>query len=206
MWTHNRVARRLGLRCPIVQGPFGGGLSSVGEAGGHRVAFLQPPEDHLIGTLALVPQVRDAVRTPVIAAGGIADGRGMAAALRLGADAVQIGTAFLACAESGAPAVHREALFSPLTQRTDLTRGFSGRLARGLRNPLFEQLQPHTADVLPYPLQNWLTGQLKRAAIAQQRGDLMSLWAGQAAPLLKHRRASDLMAALEREAREHEPP
>lgn len=171
------------------------------EAGGHRVAFLAPPEDGLIGTLALLPQVRDSVRVPVIAAGGIVDGRGVAAALALGADAVQIGTAFLACEESAAGALHRAALFGPLASHTALTRGFSGRLARGLRNPMLETLQAHPQDILPYPVQNWLTGLLKRAAIAQGRADLMSLWAGQGAPLLRHHRVADLMAALEAEAR-----
>lgn len=169
------------------------------EAGGHRVAFLAPPERHLIGTLALVPQVRDAVRIPVIAAGGIVDGRGVAAAMALGADAVQIGTAFLACEESGAGPLHREALFSPMAGETTLTRGFSGRLSRGLRNPMQAMLDARPEAVLPYPLQNWLTGQIKRAAIAQGRADLMSLWAGQGAPLLRHKRVADLMASLSNE-------
>ncbi|MFT3858943.1 MAG: nitronate monooxygenase [Aquabacterium sp.] len=166
------------------------------EAGGHRVAFLAPPEDHLIGTLSLVPQVRDAVRIPVIAAGGIADARGVAAAMALGADAVQIGTAFLACTESNAGDAHREALFSPLAARTALTRGFSGRLSRGLRNEMLECLQAHPADILPYPVQNWLTGQIKREALRQHRPELMSLWAGQSAPLLRHHDVAALMAAL----------
>lgn len=176
-------------------------VATGSEAGGHRVAFLEPPEQNLIGTLALVPQVRDAVTVPVIAAGGIADGRGVAAALALGADAAQIGTAFLACDESAAGPLHREALFSPLAHRTALTRGFSGRLARGLRNPMLELLQSHPEDTLPYPVQNWLTGTLKRAALAQGRADLMSLWSGQAAPLLRHHTVAQLMAALEAEAR-----
>ena len=167
------------------------------EAGGHRVAFLQPPEANLIGTLALVPQVCDAVRNPVIAAGGISDRRGVAAALALGAEAVQMGTAFLACDESAAGDLHRQALFSPLAQHTTLTKGFSGRLARGLRNPLLETLQAQPDDILPYPVQNWLTGQLKRAAQTQGRGDLMSLWAGQAAPVLRHHTVPELMMALE---------
>lgn len=167
------------------------------EAGGHRVAFLDAPEANLIGTMALVPQVRDAVRIPVIAAGGIADRRGVAAALALGADAVQIGTAFLACEESNAGPQHREALFGPLAAHTALTRGFSGRLARGLRNPMLAMFDAAPDDaVLPYPVQNWLTSQIKRAAIAQGRADLMSLWAGQSAPLLRHHAVADLMRDL----------
>ena len=167
------------------------------EAGGHRVAFLGPPEANLLGTMALVPQVRDAVRMPVIAAGGIADRRGVAAAFALGADAVQVGTAFLACTASNAGAPHRDALFGPLAGHTALTRGFSGRLARGLCNPMLSLLLETRADaLLPYPLQNWLTGHLKRAALAQGRADWMSLWAGQNAPLLRHREVDALMHEL----------
>jgi nitronate monooxygenase len=172
-------------------------VASGCEAGGHRVAFLEAPERNLIGTMALIPQVRDAVRIPVIAAGGIVDGRGVAAAMALGADGVQIGTAFLACEESGAGALHRTELFGPLAGQTALTRGFSGRLARGLRNPMLRLFETAPADaVLPYPVQNWLTAQLKRAAIAQGRADLMSLWSGQGAPLLRHHKVADLMQAL----------
>ncbi|NLR75641.1 NAD(P)H-dependent flavin oxidoreductase [Leeia aquatica] len=167
------------------------------EAGGHRVAFLQQPERGLTGLFALLPQVRDAVRIPVIAAGGIADGRGIAAARLLGADAVQIGTAFLACEESGTHALHREALFSPAARHTELTRAFSGRLARGIRNRFVEESRGQA--VAPYPVQNWLTGQLKKAAQAAGRTDLGSLWCGQAAPLLKVRHATALMQQLEQE-------
>lgn len=166
------------------------------EAGGHRVSFLRSAEESLTGTFSLIPQVADAVRIPVIAAGGIADGRGIAAALALGAQGVQIGTAFLACEESNADATHRKMLFSPDARHTGLTRVFSGRLARGIRNRLMNELQPHAAHIPPYPVQNWLTGILKRAAAAQERPDLMSLWCGQAAPLLTHRDARALMAAL----------
>lgn len=169
-------------------------VASGFEAGGHRVAFLRPPEESLIGTFALIPQVADAVGIPVIAAGGIADGRGMAAAFMLGAEAVQIGTAFLACEESGTTAMHRAELFSVRARRTALTRVFSGRLARGVRNRLMDEGENLT--VAPYPIQNWLTGQLKRAAIATGRSDLMSLWSGQSAPLLKHHRAQTLMRSL----------
>ena len=103
------------------------------EAGGHRVSFLRKPEDSLVGTFALVPQVADAVSVPVIAAGGIADGRGVAAAINLGAHAVQIGTAFLATEESEAAPVHRAAIGSEGAGHTVLTKALSGRLARGSR-------------------------------------------------------------------------
>lgn len=166
------------------------------EAGGHRVSFLRPPENCLTGTLALVPQVVDAVRAPVVAAGGIADGRGVLAALALGAEAVQIGTAFLACRESNAPALHREMLFRPEARHTDLTRAFSGRLARGVVNRLMEEFRERTDEIAPYPVQSWLTGALKPAAVAHARSDLLSLWAGQAASLLRHRDATRLFAAL----------
>lgn len=164
------------------------------EAGGHRVSFLAPAEQVLTGTLALVPQVVDAVRGPVIAAGGIADGRGVAAAMMLGAAGAQLGTAFLACEESAADGLHRQALFSPAAADTALTRTFSGRLARGMRNRLLRE--GTTLTPAPYPAQNWLMGELKRAAFAAGRSDLGSLWCGQAAPLLRHRHAANLFADL----------
>lgn len=175
-------------------------VASGAEAGGHRVAFLEPPERGLIGLFSLLPQVVDAVRIPVLAAGGIADGRGMAAALLLGAQGVQLGTAFLACEESAASAVQRASLFQPQANDTVLTRVFSGRLARGIRNQFVERLQA-VEDRLPgYPLLNSLTAELKRAAVAQQRPELMSLWSGQSAGLLRHRTAAALLTALEEQA------
>jgi nitronate monooxygenase len=175
-------------------------VATGSDAGGHRVAFAEAPERHLLGTMSLIPEVRDAVRIPVIAAGGIADGRGVAAAMKLGADAVQIGTAFLACEESNAGDPHRHALFDKRQPPTALTRAFSGRLARGLRNPLMEWVEGEPSAILPYPYQNWLTGVLKKAAMAAGRADLMSLWSGQAVGLLRHHRAGDLLAELERES------
>ena len=171
-------------------------VASGFEAGGHRVSFLRPAERSLTGTFALVPQVVDAIGKPVIAAGGIADGRGIAAALALGAQAVQIGTAFLACEQSSASDLHRQQLFSADARDTGLTRAFSGRLARGIRNRLMDELADRQASLPPYPVQNWLTGAMKPAAIAQKRTDLMSLWAGQAAPLLRQRDARALMTSL----------
>jgi nitronate monooxygenase len=176
-------------------------VASGFEAGGHRISFLRPAEESLIGTVALIPTVVDRVTLPVIAAGGIADGRGIAAALTLGASGVQIGTAFLACDESGAPPIHRERLFSDDAKYTGLTRAFTGRLARGLRNTLMTAGDEMT-ERLPYPAQGWFASSFRKAAMEQGRWDLMSLWAGQAAPLLKHRKARDLFAALVDETRE----
>ena len=166
------------------------------EAGGHRAAFLRTAEDSLTGTFALIPQVADRVKTPIIAAGGIADSRGIVAAMTLGAQGVQIGTAFLACEESGTNALHRQMLFSQEAQDTALTRAFTGRLARSIRNRFVQEMQPLAITLPPYPSQSWLAGQLRQAAIAQGRADLIALWAGQAAPLLRHHHAADLMQAL----------
>jgi nitronate monooxygenase len=166
------------------------------EAGGHRVSFLHRSEDVLTGLIALVPQIRDKVAIPVIAAGGIADGRGIAAALMLGADAVQIGTAFLACDESGASKAHRDALFSDAARDTVLTRAFTGRLARGIRNRYSDEMSRYVGDFAPYPVQSWLASGFKPAAFAQGRGDLVSLWSGQSAGLLHHHRAGDLLQSL----------
>ncbi len=177
-------------------------VASGFEAGGHRVSFLKEAEDCLTGTMALVPQVVDAVRIPVIAAGGIADGRGIAAALSLGAQAVQIGTAFLACDESGANALHRDSLHTDATRHTALTRAFTGRLARGIENRFVREMRPHAFAVAPYPVQAWITAQLKQAAIARRRTDLLALWCGQAAPLIRHRKAGELMTSLASEANE----
>jgi len=153
------------------------------EAGGHRGSFLRTAEDSLTGTMSLVPRVVDAVDVPVIAAGGIADARGVIAALALGAEAVQIGTAFLACEESGASRLHREALRGPDAGHTGLSRGFTGRLARGIRNRLMDELNRNGAEFLPYPLQRGLVRNLSVAAEAVGRSDLMPLWAGQSAGL-----------------------
>lgn len=164
------------------------------EAGGHRPSFLERAEDSLMGTLALVPLVADRVRAPVVAAGGIADRRGIEAVLTLGASAAQLGTAFLACEESAATPEHRALLFGEAAHHTTLTRAFTGRLARGLQNRWTQTMRD--AEHAPYPVQSWFVGQLKAAAVAQQRTDLVSLWAGQIAPNLRHHNATALMAAL----------
>ena len=170
------------------------------EAGGHRVSFLARPEDCLTGTLALVPQVVDTVRVPVIAAGGIADGRGIAAALKLGAAAAQVGTAFLACEESNASPLHRAKLFSAEARRTTLTRAFTGRLARSVHNEFIDALRGEEHALPPYPVHSWLLAQLRPTVLAQGRTDLISLWSGQGAPLLRHRHAAPLLKSLAEEA------
>ena len=158
-------------------------VASGFEAGGHRGSFLRAAEDSLTGTLSLVPQVVDLVDVPVIAAGGIADARGVTAALALGAEAVQMGTAFLACEESGASRLHREALLRKKAGHTALTKGFTGRLARGIRNRLMEELNREETKILPYPLQRALVRNLSIAAEAAERSDLLPMWAGQSANL-----------------------
>lgn len=166
------------------------------EAGGHRVSFLRSAESSLMGTLALVPQVVDSVRAPVVAAGGIADGRGVAAVLTLGASGAQIGTAFLACEESNATPYHRETLHSTRAWHTMLTRGYSGRLGRGLANRVSEAYAKHPERPMPYPLQAQFSRVLREAAEAQDRVDFTPLWAGQSARLVRERRAGALFERL----------
>ncbi|WP_433265077.1 NAD(P)H-dependent flavin oxidoreductase [Actinosynnema sp. CS-041913] len=173
-------------------------VASGSDAGGHRGAFLRPVEQSLVGTFSLVPQVVDAVRVPVIAAGGIADRRGVRAALALGADAVQIGTGFLATRESNASDVHKAMLHSDAAKVTVLTRLFSGRTARGIRNGLIRELAAHEGEVPPYPVQNALMRPLRKAAAEQGLADYVSLWAGQAAPLTEPRAAREYFAELVR--------
>jgi nitronate monooxygenase len=170
-------------------------VASGMESGGHRVSFLKPAEESLVGTFALVPQMSDAVSVPVIAAGGIADRRGFAAALALGADAVQVGTAFLATRESAAVPAYREVLHSPAAAHTVLTRTLSGRLARGIPNRIIAELE-EAGVVAPFPVQNWLTGRFRPQAAAHGNTELMSLWAGQSAPLLRHHTAAEVLAEL----------
>jgi nitronate monooxygenase len=153
------------------------------EAGGHRGSFLRPAEDSLTGTLSLVPQVVDMVDVPVIAAGGIGDARGVIAALALGAEAVQMGTVFLACEESGASRLHRETLRRGSAGHTALTKGFTGRLARAIHNRVMEDLNRNGTEILPYPLQRELVRNLAIAAEAAGRADLVPMWAGQSANL-----------------------
>jgi nitronate monooxygenase len=167
------------------------------EAGAHRGTFLVPFEAGMVGTIALVPQIVDRVRVPVIAAGGIVDRRGAAAARALGASGVQCGTAFLDTVEAGTSVPHRHALEAAADDETVITRAFSGRPARGLSNALQRAVDAHAEAILPFPLQNALTRPLRAAAAKAHDAEYLSLWAGQAAALMKHHvRAAEVVGEL----------
>jgi nitronate monooxygenase len=171
-------------------------VASGFEGGGHRGSFLRPAADSLFGGLSLIPQVVDAVRVPVIAAGGIADARGIAAAVALGAEGVQIGTAFLPCAGSGASRPYARAVLSEAASQTGLTDAFTGRLARGLRNRLMSELEDRSSAPFPFPLQHAVTQTIARPASEQGRTELMTLWAGQSTGLCRFSDAAELMTRL----------
>jgi nitronate monooxygenase len=173
------------------------------EAGGHRGTFTEGDGAGLIGNMALVPQVVDAVRVPVIAAGGIADGRGIAAAFALGASGVQLGTAFLGCPEAAVPAIHREALRQAADEDTRLTRVFTGRPARALHNRLIDDMGD--SDALEFPAQASLLRPLFQANTDIARRAFLPLWAGQAAPLVRDLSAADFVDALVAEAQQRLP-
>jgi nitronate monooxygenase len=171
-------------------------VASGFEAGGHRGSFLRTAEDSLTGTFSLVPQTVDAVKIPVVAAGGIADARGIIAAFALGAEGVQMGTVFLACEESGAHPLHREAILRGRAGRTALTQGFTGRLARGIDNELLQALNRAGTEILPYPLQRFLMRNVALPAQTAGRTDLLALWAGQSANLVRCPEISELLRSL----------
>jgi nitronate monooxygenase len=172
------------------------------EAGGHRGTFAAPFEDAMVGTMALVPQVVDAVSVPVVASGGIMDGRGVAAALALGAQAVQLGTAFLTSDEAGVAPAYKERILHGRDDETRITRAFSGRPARGLVNRFMLDADERTAPdaILPFPLQNALTRPLRRAASSQNNADYLSLWAGQACGLARRGPAARIVQEISDEA------
>jgi nitronate monooxygenase len=154
----------------------------------------------MVGTMALVPQIVDAVRVPVVASGGIMDGRGIAAALALGAGAVQMGTAFLTCDEAGAPEAYKKAVIDAREHETRLTRAFSGRPARGIVNRFMAEVESAgPAAILPFPLQNALTRPLRAAAAKQGRAEFLSLWAGQGLRMSRRQPAAALVERLSRE-------
>jgi nitronate monooxygenase len=168
------------------------------EAGGHRGTFLHGFDEGLIGSLALVPGVVDAVSLPVLVAGGIMDGRGIAAALALGAEGVQVGTAFLSSGESALTHFERRVLAG--AESTVVTDRFTGRAARGVRNALAERLAG--VEPLPFPLQAVATNPITRAALEQEREELGYVLAGQGAPRGRALGAAELVETLARETEE----
>jgi len=170
------------------------------EAGGHRGTFSSEFGKAEIGTLALVPQIVDAVSVPVIAAGGIMDGRGIAAAMLLGASGVQMGTAFVACPETGANVAYVRRLLAAEAGDAVLTDTLSGRPMRVLRNRLVDLLEDHRAHRLDFPEQLSMTRSLRKAALSRSDDDFLPLWAGQGAPLARAIPAADLLRTIAADA------
>jgi nitronate monooxygenase len=166
------------------------------EAGGHRSTFTVPFDHAFTGLMALLPQIVDAVELPVIAAGGIMDGRGVAAALAMGAAAAQLGTAFLATEECGWGEVQRQALLASRDDSTAITDAFTGKPARGLRNRFMVEAFDKHLPKAPYPAQHGLSADLRRAAAEQGRADLMAIWAGQGVGAIRRAATADLMQRL----------
>ncbi|MFE5213334.1 MULTISPECIES: nitronate monooxygenase [unclassified Streptomyces] len=188
-----RAVERAGADAVIAQGV---------EAGGHQGTHRDVPENDGsgIGLLSLIAQIREAVRIPVVAAGGIMRGGQIAAVLAAGADAAQLGTAFLATPESGAPAPHKQALTDPLFARTELTRAFSGRPARGLVNRFVREHGPYAPAA--YPEIHHLTAPLRKAAAKAADAQGMALWAGQGHRLARELPAGRLVEVLAAELAE----
>ncbi len=174
-------------------------IAQGGEAGGHRGSYLRDPYQSLTGTLALVRLVVRAVKLPVIAAGGIMDGAGIAASLALGAQLAQLGTAFVACPESGAAQFHKDLVLNSTEDTTRVTEKFSGKPARGLSNRFMKEMAEKDAPQLAFPAQNAVTGKLRQASAKAGKPDFIALWAGQAAPLSRALPAAELVARLEAE-------
>jgi nitronate monooxygenase len=175
-----------GMDAVIVQGA---------EAGGHRGAFL--PSTRAVGLMSLIPQTVDRIKIPVIAAGGITEERGVRAALALGAQSVQVGTAFLICKESGAHPMHKEQIYQASASDTRLTKVFSGKEARGIVNAWMEENEKREREVLPYPYLNTLTKPMRQHAAKQNDPSHMSLWAGQGVGALREEKnVDDLMEQL----------
>jgi nitronate monooxygenase len=166
------------------------------EAGGHRGIFLSEDLTTQVGTFALLPQIVGAVRVPVIASGGIADARGVAAAMALGAAGVQVGTAYLLCPEAKTSAVHRAVLKTPDAAHTALTNVFSGRPARGIVNRLMRELGPLNPAAPSFPLAAAAIAPLRKQAESQGLGDFSPLWAGQNVSGCREISATDLTRSL----------
>jgi len=175
-------------------------IAQGGEAGGHRGSYLRDPYRSLTGTLALTRMIVAAVKLPVVAAGGIMDGAAIAAALALGAQAAQLGTAFIPCPESGAAQVHKDLLVKSTEDDTGITEKFSGKPARGIVNRFMKEMVDR--PTLAFPAQNAVTGKLRQASAKAGKPDFIALWAGQAMPLARALPAAELIARLDAETQQ----
>jgi nitronate monooxygenase len=172
------------------------------EAGGHRGTFLNSFDSSKIGTMSLIPQLVSNIQIPVIASGGIMDGRGMIAALALGAKAVQLGTAFLTCSESGINEAYRKAIFECNEENTTITSTFSGKPARGINNRFIKEIEKYL-DIMPdYPIQNNLTQNIRTQAAKLNKAEFLSLWSGQGTRLSRKLSASQLIDEILKESKQ----
>ncbi|MED1792094.1 NAD(P)H-dependent flavin oxidoreductase [Brevibacillus nitrificans] len=171
------------------------------EAGGHRGTFLKSAAQSLVGIMALVPQMVDHVSIPIIAAGGIMDGRGLVASLSLGASAVQMGTAFLAGPESGAHTVYKQKVLKENEDATEVTFAYSGKAARGIQTEFMNDMHLYTGEIPAYPIQNVLTRDIRQAAAKANNPEYMSLWAGQGLRLATDDTAAKIVEQTMEQAR-----
>ena len=183
---------KAGMDIVVVQGS---------EAGGHRGSFLDGNQESLVGLMSLIPQVVDKVNIPVISSGGIMDGRGLMASICLGAKGVQMGTAFLTCIESGAHQVHKEAVLNANEEQTALTRSFSGKWARGIKNRFLIEMQNIERLLPEFPVQNTLTQDIRKSSAANNNQDFMSLWSGQSPRLARNQSVESLIQSIIIEAK-----
>jgi nitronate monooxygenase len=171
------------------------------EAGAHRGSFLKNADESLLGNFALIPQITDHISVPIIAAGGIMDGRGILAALLLGASGVQMGTAFLTTHESAANPSYKNALLSLSEDNTTLTRAFSGKFARAIRNKFTDAMENFQDEILDYPIQNTLTRQIRDLAAKKNLTSYLSLFAGQNSYLCREINAKNLIRFLDKDVK-----
>jgi len=166
------------------------------EAGGHRGNFIKGTPESSIGLMSLIPQVVDNVDIPIIAAGGIMDGRGLRASLCLGAQGVQMGTAFITCIESGAHQMYKKAIINATEDQIVLTRAFSGKWARGIENKFISTMKEYEQSLPSFPIQNALTQHIRKTSALQNTTDFMSLWSGQSPRLAKSQHVALLMKSI----------
>ena len=193
------TATTVGEAVALERAGFDAVVAQGTEAGGHRGTFAEPYGQGEIGLLSLLPQIVAAVSVPVLAAGGIADGRGIAAAFLLGAKGVQLGTAFLGSPEATLDALYRQVLREPRAANTRLTRIYTGRPARGIVTRFMDEMADQERETLEYPLQRSFTAPLAKAGLEQGNVEFHTMWAGQSAALVRELPAATLLETLVQE-------